>query len=133
MAVHDDKMAIDFLIQSARSDRDEDVRKSALEALGDPRDPAALKALETLVRSDESLELRASALDVYANSAHAPTAIALLKSVIASNAPMDLRVRAVELLEEVEDDAGIPALREVARSGRDERLRNRATEILNDR
>ena len=129
----DEKQAIDFLVQAARSDRDEDVRKEALEALGESHDAAALKALETIVRSNESLELREKALDVYANSAYAAAALALLKSVIASDTNIELRVRAVELLEEVEDDAGLATLREVARSGRDQRLRDRAAEILNDR
>jgi hypothetical protein len=46
---------------------------------------------------------------------------------------MDLRVRAVELLEEVDDNSGVAALREIARSNRDQRLRDRATEILSER
>ena len=129
----DEKTAIDALIQSARTDPDENVREEALEALGDAGDPVALKALETLVRSNESLELREKALDVYANSASGAAAVALLKSIIDSNSSMDLRVRAVELLEEVADNSGVAALGEIARSNRDQRLRDRATEILSER
>ena len=128
----DETNKVEFLVRAARSDRDEAVRREALESLGESHDAAGLKALETIVRSNESLELRERALDVYANSAYAIDAIRLLKSVIASDMNIELRVRAVELLDDVEGDAGRAALREVARSAKDQRLRNRAAEILDD-
>jgi HEAT repeat protein len=133
VSFRDEKPVIESLMQSSRTDPDASVRREALEALGDTNDPAALRALETIVRSSEPLELREKALDVYANSASAPTAVTLLRSVIDSDLSIDMRIRAVELLEDVDDYAGVPALREVARSGKDQRLRDRATEILNDR
>jgi HEAT repeat protein len=128
----DETAAIDAIVQAVRNDRDEEVRKSALEALGDPDDRIALSTLESFVRGKESYEIRAQALEVYANSTHAPTALALLNSVITNDPSIDMRVRAVELLEEVEDKAGFATLRQVAKSSKDQRVRERAAEILNN-
>jgi HEAT repeat protein len=129
----DETSAIEALVHSARNDRDEEVRKSALETLGDGDDPIAMRTLESFVRGKDSYDFRSQALEVYANSAHTQAAIALLNSVIASDPSVDMRVRAVELLQDVDDDAGIPDLRQNARSNRDQRVRERAADILNDR
>ena len=45
---------------------------------------------------------------------------------------IDMRVRAVELLDDVEGDSGLAVLRQIAKSNRDQRLRERASEILKD-
>jgi len=129
----DETSAIEALVHSARNDRDEAVRKSALETLGDGDDPIAMRTLESFVRSKDSYDFRSQALEVYANSAHTQAAIALLNSVIANDPSVDMRVRAVELLQDVDDDAGIPVLRQIAKSNKDQRVRERAADILNDR
>lgn len=129
---HDEAAAIDALVLAIRTDKDEEVRKGALEALGDPDDPIALRTLESFVQGKDSYDIRAAALEVYANSTHAPTALALLNNVIANDQSMDMRVRAVELLDDVEDKAGLSTLRQVAKSSKVQRVRERAVEILND-
>jgi HEAT repeat protein len=128
----DETSAIDAIVQAVRNDRDEEVRKGALEALGDGKDPAAMRTLEGFIRGKDSYEIRSQALDVYVNSAYTSDAIAMINSVIANDPSIDMRVRAVELLEDVDDDAGLPVLRQIAKSNKDQRLRDRALEILRD-
>ena len=131
--LRDERASIDAIVETVRNDQDEHVKKSALEALGDADDPLAMRTLEDFVNGKESDEIRSQALEVYANSANSKNAIALLNRVMDLDPSMDMRMRAVELLEDVRGDAGLVVLRQVAKSNKDQRLRDRAAEILNDR
>ncbi len=128
----DERSAIDAIVEVVRNDQDEGVKKSALEALGDPDDPIAMRTLEGFVTGNDSYESRVRALRVYVESAYPKDAIALLNRVMDNDPSINMRVRAVELLEEVGDDAGLPVLKQVAKSNKDQRLRDRAARILND-
>jgi len=133
LAETDPASALAALKKIVRTHPSIEARKKALEMMGDDKDPAALKALEEFVRGNESYDLRSQALEVYTNATSARVAIALLSSVMENDPDTEMRVRAVELLEEIDDDAGIPVLRQIAKSNKDQRLRDRAAEILNDR
>ena len=128
----DERSAIDAIVDAVRNDPDDHVKKSAMEALGDANDPIAMRTLEDFVNGKESYDIRSQALEVYANSADSRDAIALLTRVIDLDPSMDMRMRAVELLEDVRGDSGLVVLRQVAKSNKDQRLRDRAAKILND-
>jgi beta-lactamase regulating signal transducer with metallopeptidase domain/HEAT repeat protein len=129
----DEKTAIDAIVYAIRNDKDEEVRKDALEALGDADDAVAMKTLAGFIRGKESLDTRQEALKVYAESAKPGDAVAMLKSVMANDESAEMRMHAVELLDDVEGSEATLALREIASSNHDERVRSRAREILRDR
>ena len=71
-------------------------------------------------------------METYAEKTDARTAVAFLKSIIAGDPSDRIRLEAVEILSELDDDAGIPAIRELAGSSNDARVRSRAREILSE-
>jgi len=62
------------------------------------------------------VDLRRTAIEKYTENASSDSAVALLKGILASDAPEDVYSRALESLEEIEDGAGIPVLIDAARS-----------------
>ncbi|MBA3342561.1 MAG: HEAT repeat domain-containing protein [Gemmatimonadaceae bacterium] len=130
---HDEPAAIEALIEVARGSGETDLRKAALEALGESESGASARALASIVHGRDEVDFRRRALEVHAESMRPLTAIVMLRSVMASDASVEMRLRALELLGELNDDAGIGAVREVARSHREPAMRSRAVEILNDR
>jgi beta-lactamase regulating signal transducer with metallopeptidase domain/HEAT repeat protein len=125
--------ASNALIAIARSDADEELRRQAIEALGEQDTEAALNAVRDIARASGPEHLRRQAMETYADKADARTAVAFLKSIIAGDSSERIRLEAVEILSELDDDAGIPAIREIAGSSNDASVRNRAREILSER
>ncbi len=72
-------------------------------------------------------------METFADNADTDTAVAFLKSIIASDPSGSIRLNALEILSEMDHDAGIPAVRELARSSTDPRVRRQALEILSER
>lgn len=130
---HDDQQAIDALVEAARSEIDGDVVTSALESLGDSKSAAALAALASLARPNEPLELRRRAMEAYGENTRPTVALNFLRDVIARDPDPSIRMRALGLLGELDDDAGLATLRDIARNSRDPNLRSRATDILSER
>ena len=72
-------------------------------------------------------------METYAEITDARTAAAFLKSTVTGDSSERIRLEAVEILSELDDDAGVSAIRELAGSSDDARVRNRAREILSER
>ncbi len=130
---HDEKPAIDALVEAAHSEIEDELVTTALKSLGESNDPAALAALASLARPSEPLELRRRAVEVYGESADATVALEFLKSLIARDPEQAIKLRAVELLGDLDDDAGVPSLRDIARRNPEPAVRRRANEILSNR
>jgi beta-lactamase regulating signal transducer with metallopeptidase domain/HEAT repeat protein len=120
------------LIAIARSDADEDLRHKAIEALGEQRTEAALNAVRDVARASGPERVRRQAMETYADKTDTRTAVAFLKSIIAGDSSERIRLQAVEILSELDHDAGIPAIRELAAGSADVRIRNRALKILSE-
>ncbi len=108
--------ALDLLAQFARRDRDPDVQREAVETLGELHDAQALALVARIARSHPNVDVRRKAIETYGESAPSDSSVALLKSILASDAPEDVYSAVLEALEEIEGGAGIPALIEAARA-----------------
>ena len=128
-----DETASSALISIARNDANSELRRAAIEALGEQHSQSALNAVRDLARASGPEHVRLQAMETYAENTDSQTAVAFLKSIIAQDPSETIRLEAVEILEDLDYDAGMPALRELARSSADTRVRERAREILSDR
>ena len=110
--------AVDLLAQFARQDRDPDVQRAAVEKLGEVHDDRGrtYNLLVEFARTHPSSDVRRAAIETYRESAPSDSSLALLKTILASDAPEDVYSAVLEALEEMEDGAGIPALIDAARS-----------------
>ncbi|MDP9177834.1 MAG: HEAT repeat domain-containing protein [Gemmatimonadota bacterium] len=129
--VHEET-ASDALISIARSDADPELRRAAIEALGEQRSQSALNAVRDVALASGPEHLRRQAMETYADHTDSQTAITFLKSIIAKDASERIRLEALEILSELNHDAGMPAIRELAGTSGDARVRSRAREILSE-
>ena len=131
--------ATEALGETARSDNDVralvsvakthpayDVRRKAIEALGEARSPSAVAALRAIAVGDESEGLRRAAMEAYADKVDGSVSVEFLKSIIANDPSERMRMSALDILSELRSDAGIAAVREIARSSADSRIRRQA-------
>ena len=101
----------------AQNASDQDVARAAIETLAELHDARALARLARIARrSSGDVDLRQAAIEQYAENAPADSAVALLKGILASDAPEDVYAKVLESLEEIEGGAGIPVLIDAARS-----------------
>ena len=100
----------------ARRSDDEDVARKAVETLGELHDARALALVARIARTHPNVDVRRKAIETYGESAPSDSSVALLKSILASDAPEDVYNAVLEALEEMDDGAGIPALIDAARS-----------------
>jgi len=108
--------ALDFLTQIARTDRNADVQRAAVENLGELHDDRAYRLLVEFARTHPESDVRRAAIETYTENASADSAVALLKGILAGDAPEDVYSAVLESLEELEGGAGIPVLIDAARS-----------------
>ncbi len=107
---------IAVLGEVARSADDEDVAHGAVETLGGMHDARALAIVARIARSSGNADLRRAAIETYTDAASGDSTLALLKSILASEAPEEVYTRVLEALENMDEGAGIPALIQAARS-----------------
>jgi HEAT repeat protein/beta-lactamase regulating signal transducer with metallopeptidase domain len=100
----------------AQNAADQDVAREALETLAELQDPRALARVARIARRNGDVDVRREAIEKYAEHASPDSAIALLKGILAGDAPEDVYSEVLESLEEVEGGAGIPVLIDAARS-----------------
>jgi len=131
--IHQTSSGANALIAMVRSGADEELRRAAIEALGNVHSRAALDALRAVAQTNGPDYLRRQAMETFAENADTDTAVAFLKSIIAGDPSGSIRLSALEILSEMNHDAGIPAVRELARSSADPRVRRQALEILSER
>jgi len=67
-------------------------------------------------RGNGAADVRRSAIETYTESVSSDCALALLKGILASDAPEDVYGAVLEALEEMKGGVGIPALIDAARS-----------------
>ena len=97
-------------------DRDADIAGRALETLGDMHDPRALAIVARVARGQQDEDTRNKAIETYVDAASTDSALALLKSLLTSDAPEDITNKVLETLSDMHGGAGIPLLMETARS-----------------
>ena len=101
----------------AQNASDQDVAREAIETLAEMDDARALARVARIARrSSGDVDLRQAAIEKYAENASADSAVALLKGILASDAPEDVYSRVLGSLEELDGGAGIPVLIDAARS-----------------
>ena len=100
----------------ARRTNDPEAAGEAIEALGEMKGARAFAVIARVARTPGDVDVRRKALETYVESASSDSALALLKSILASNAPEDMNTKVLETLEEMDGGAGIPLLIETARS-----------------
>jgi len=100
----------------ARRTNDPEAAQEAIETLGEMKDVRAFAVIARVARTPGDVDVRRKALETYVESASSDSALALLKSILASNAPEDMNSKVLETLEEMDGGAGIPLLIETARS-----------------
>jgi HEAT repeat protein/beta-lactamase regulating signal transducer with metallopeptidase domain len=107
---------IAVLSDVARGAEDPDIAREAVETLGELQDARALTAVARIARAPGDIDVRRKAIETYAQAASTDSALALLKGVLAADAPEDVYSRVLEELEGMDGGAGIPALIDAARS-----------------
>ncbi len=107
---------IAVLSDVARGAEDPDIAREAIETLGDMHDARALTVVARIARAPGGVDVRRKAIETYAQAASTDSALALLKGVLAADAPEDVYSRVLEELEGMDGGAGIPALIDAARS-----------------
>ncbi|MEO8577238.1 MAG: HEAT repeat domain-containing protein [Gemmatimonadales bacterium] len=119
--------ALDVLAQIVRNDPDESVRREAAETIAEVHDPSRYRS------PAPSIEVRKKALETIADFKDEQSALRLLKTVVENDNEPDIRRYAVEALAELNDDVGVPFLRELAKSSRFPEVRAKAREMLDDK
>lgn len=107
---------VSILDDAAQRTNDPDVARKAVETLGELHDSRALARIARIARSAGNIDVRRAAIETYGESAPSDSAVALFKSILASDAPEDVYSEVLETLEGLNGGAGIPALIEAARS-----------------
>lgn len=139
------RAAIETLGESGRTDSvvsvldgilrqadDPDVAQGAVETLGDMDDTRARAILARVARGNGNVDVRRAAIETYTKSARSDSALALLKSILASDAPEDVYTAVLEALGDMDEGAGIPALIQAARSHPNREVRAAALRQLAD-
>ena len=91
-----------------------------------------MRALQRMVRTHAQPTVRMAALEAMAESGEPRMVVDLIKEVLGSDAPMEVKIEALETLDELPDNAGVPLLEHVAAS-RERMLREKAVELLAER
>jgi HEAT repeat protein len=100
----------------ARRANDPDVAGAAIETLGEMHDARGQAIIARIARGPGDPDVRRKAIETYMDAASSDSALALLKSILASDAPEDVNNKVLEALEEMNGGVGIPTLIDVARS-----------------
>jgi HEAT repeat protein len=108
-----------------------DVRRAAVEALGNVEGDKSHSALERLARSSDDESVQRTAIESYAAAVPASEAVPFLTK-LAKESPADIARKALEVLAELDNNAGIPAVIELSRSHPDREIRRKAIDLLGD-
>ncbi|HYX82020.1 MAG TPA: HEAT repeat domain-containing protein, partial [Gemmatimonadales bacterium] len=96
---------------------DPDLATAAIETLGNMRDARSLAIIARIARSSaDNPDVRTKAIEMYMDAASSDSALALVKSILASDAPEEVHSKVLETLEEMRGGIGIPLLIETART-----------------
>jgi|GEM_PF-2959507 len=112
---------------------DSEIRRQAVEAIGQSDDHAwAIQQLTRIARGDDDLEVRSEAIETLAEVESSAEVLSTLSTIAMSDPSVELEEKALETLAELDDDLGIPAVINAARSHPNRDLRQKALEILSE-
>jgi HEAT repeat protein/beta-lactamase regulating signal transducer with metallopeptidase domain len=121
------------LVSLAQSHPRTEVRRKAIESLGNTHSSAAFEAIKSIALTDPSEDSRHKAIETYTESVTTNVAVPFLKEIVLNDRSERIRYKGLEMLGELDSGAGVPALRELARSSPDATIRRKAEEILTER
>lgn len=123
---------VSFLMGIARQDRDESVRKKALEALGGIEDPRAVAALATIAESGNDIGVQRSAVEALGEAHPHEPAQEALKRIAWRHPEAAVQQAAVEAFSQFDDPRVIPLLAEIAERHPNVGIQRAAAETLGE-
>lgn len=136
LANHPVDQAVDLLADLAATDRDPNVRQEATETLGEMASARAGEALRSLISNAGDIEIRREALEALTDQAvmqQSDTILAAVLLEMALNDPdPDLRLEAVEGMEELFPEVAVPLLRQVIARSTDRAVRLEVVQTLGE-
>jgi len=115
-----------------RKDEVEEVQRKAIEALGETENPKALEELARLAESHPNESVRRQAVETYGEHAKPEAAVRLFRRLIAKETSEDVQHEILETLVELDGNAGVSVLLEIARSHPNREVRREAIRRLGD-
>lgn len=124
---------LSFLVDVARIESENlELRKQAIEAIGESKDEGAIKALQTLYSDSTNREVRREILEQISEGHDKEAALGFLLKVARSNEDQEIREKALSGLAEMNDDRAIDALSDLYGSERDEKMKGEIIEALGE-
>lgn len=125
--------AMEVVAEVAAKHPDNEIRRQAVEAIGQSDDHAwAIQQLTRIARGDDDIEVRSEAIETLAEVESSADVVSTLSTIAMSDPSAELEEKALETLAELDDDLGIPAVIQAARSHPNRDLRQKALEILSE-
>jgi HEAT repeat protein len=122
---------LSFLIEVARNESEiPDLRRKAIEAIGESADADSIKTLQSLYSAITSREVRREILDAISESQDREAALNFLLKVARSDSDQEIRQEALSGLGEMNDDRAIDALSELYGSERSEEVKEEILDVL---
>jgi beta-lactamase regulating signal transducer with metallopeptidase domain/HEAT repeat protein len=122
-----------LLLKLAESHPNPMLQREAVHALEHYHDYPVFESVAAIGRSHPDESVRRQAVETYGLNAPKGTAASYLQAIASENtSSIGIKLHALELLADLDDDAGVPALRELARSA-DAAVRDRAAQLLTRR
>jgi HEAT repeat protein len=122
---------LSFMADVARDESENlDLRKEAIEAIGESQDSEAIKMLETLYSDIANREVRREILDAVSEGHDKEAAFSFLMKVARSDEDQEMRQEALSGLSQMNDDRAIEALSDLYGSERNEEMKEEIIEAL---
>ena len=112
------------------SDPDERIRERAISAMGNSREADAQDLLISIAKSDANSRLRSQAISSLNRRAGGQKVLDTLVGIADNDADSQVRQRAVSTLQSMPDGTGIPALIQIARTGKSVDTKKKAMQSL---
>lgn len=121
-----------FLIEVARSGAPVEIRREAIEQLGElENDPTVVNELMKLMASEKDVRLQRALIEAL-EELKAPSAQAALSELARTSASSEVRRRAIEALAERNDDAAAQALIQIYDAEKDESMKEMLIDALGE-
>ena len=122
---------LSFMADVARNESENlDLRKEAIEAIGESQDSEAIKMLQTLYSDIANREVRREILDAVSEGHDKEAAFSFLMKVARSDEDQEARQEALSGLSQMNDDRAIEALSDLYGSERNEEMKEEIIEAL---
>ena len=129
----EDPRVVSLLLELAeREDQSEEVQREAVETLGEAGGAKALEALARLAETHRIEEVRSEAVETFGEHARPEEAVRLFRRLIAKESSETVQHEILETLAELDGNAGVAILLEVARGHPNRQVRREAIKRLGD-